>query len=249
MNHVARGGAARALAPVAANQSEAEKKAHQIAEIDRLCVAPVRRAREAWFGTKSDSFSIALAARNARWDAAAFVANNPPERCAKQREYLEANLAQIVSREQAEQVLTTMKAACSAKPSRNQSGVIIGRLIDSFPNARPHSAVTYRENLVHLCEVDGYSPAVVALACDAIMRDPSNEFLPAPAVFLAACKKQHDELRTVHRHAWMTLEGRVALETSLAEMTAAETGNHPALPMPLDPTMIPPLAPERSAFV
>lgn len=236
--------------PVAANQSESQKKAQQIAEIDRLCVAPVRQARAAWF-KDTGGFREAIRARdNTRgFVAEKFVAEVPEERRQSQREHWQTSLAKIMPRREAEAVVRTMQAAWKGEPSRNRSGIIIGRLIDSFPNARPHSPATYRENLVHLCEVDGYSAAVVALACDRIMRDPAHEFLPAPAAFIAACKQEFDDLQSTHRHAYMTLEGRNCLETALAELDAAEVGAVPALPVPLGDDLKPPPAPVRSAFV
>lgn len=235
--------------PAAANQTEAQRKAHQISEIDRICVAPVRRARATWSGAGSDSFRTALGAReNRSFDAARFVSDNDAQRRLRQRQSWEGGLERIMPRAEVEGVIRAVQTAWSAKPDRNRSGVIIGRMIDSFPNARPHNPATYRENLVHLCEVDGYSPAVVALACDRIMRDEKHEFLPAPAVFLAACKQEFDELRNMHRHAHITLEGRNHLETALAKLNAAEEGTEPALPVPIDNDLQPPAETIRSAI-
>lgn len=237
-------------APIAANETESQKRAHQIAEIDRLCVAPVRQARAAWF-KDTEGFREAIRARDKtrNFVAEKFVAEVSEERRQSQREYWQASLAKIMPRRDAEAVVRTMQAAWNGRPSRNRSGVIIARMIDSFPNARPHSPATYRENLVHLCHVDGYSAAVVALACDRIMRDPAHEFLPAPAAFIAACKQEFDDLQSTHRHAYMTLEGRNCLETALAQLDGAEAGTAPVLPMPVGDDLKPPPAPVRSAFV
>lgn len=69
--------------------------------------------------------------------------------------------------------------------SKDKAVLIIGLMIDAFPNARPHEPQAFIESLVHQMEAIGFSPFVVAKACNEIVR--KAKFLPAVSEVLEAC--------------------------------------------------------------
>ena len=80
----------------------------------------------------------------------------------------------------------------TAGPDRQRASLIVGLMIDAFPNARPHSPETYQETLVWELGAGGYPVAAVARACREIVK--TKPFLPAIAEVLEEAEKANAHL-------------------------------------------------------
>lgn len=69
----------------------------------------------------------------------------------------------------------------------------VGLMINSFPNARPHSPESYQEALVDQLEATGLGPAPIAKACNDLVR--KSTFVPTAAEVVAAANDAQSALR------------------------------------------------------
>lgn len=165
------------------------------------------------------------------------------------RERLLGFIRRLPSRSDLEMTCRLSKAAIETKPKRDHLGLCIGRLVDSFPNARAHQPDMYRENLVHLAGRDGHSAQVVAEACDDLMRAEGQTFLPAPSEFLEACSKAAKSIEMGWRVDWKALDALIGAEHELAALPPADDVATFLAPADVDESLAPPPEPQRSAFV
>lgn len=91
--------------------------------------------------------------------------------------------------------------------------VIVGFMIDSFPNARPHEPVTYTETLVHELGVAKLPPAAVALACNEIIKTAT--FLPAVGEVLTKAEEFKKGLESKERLTDRTLNAIAYCEDAI----------------------------------
>lgn len=138
---------------------------------------------------------------------------------------------------QAEALLDRVNAAFEQGFHEAQVRVIIGLMVDAFPNARPHSPEAYVETLVHELSHQGVTTAAIAKGCNAITL--SAKFLPGASEVLEKVKASAGVLahirRTLRRYAeWSetTAQAVVWLSTqALWDRTAGERlefeGNDP----------------------
>lgn len=82
--------------------------------------------------------------------------------------------------------------ARSAKYNPAQTRIIVGLMVNSFPNARPHSPESYLEAVIDQLEAAGLSPTAAAQGCEAVK--VSSHFLPSIAEVVEACRKADAEL-------------------------------------------------------
>lgn len=103
--------------------------------------------------------------------------------------------------------------------------MIVALMVDSFPNARPHSPETYIEALVQQIEADEYSSAVVANACDAVVR--KSTFLPSVSEVLEKCEaaeREADNLIHLARLARAVIQERAVFLDELEHWAADRWG-------------------------
>lgn len=84
-------------------------------------------------------------------------------------------------------ITSALNGGTLAEPDSKKTRVLVGLMVDAFPNARPHDPVTYTETLVSELLSSGYSgkeqrtlepypPMLVAMACSETIRTAT--FLP-----------------------------------------------------------------------
>ncbi|ASE39122.1 hypothetical protein [Brevundimonas vesicularis] len=134
-------------------------------------------------------------------------------------------------------ILDRVEAAFEQGFHEAQVRVIIGLMVDAFPNARPHSPEAYVETLIHELSHQGATTAAIAKGCNAITL--TAKFLPAASEVLEKVKSCAGVLahirRTLMRYTeWSatTAEAVVWLQTqALWDRTAGERlefeGNDP----------------------
>lgn len=107
-----------------------------------------------------------------------------------QRESAISYLAEHTERQpdlqKAEALLDRVEGAFDQGFNEAQVRVIIGLMVDAFPNARPHSPEAYVETLVHELSHQGVATAAIAKGCNAITL--TCKFLPAAAEVLDKVK-------------------------------------------------------------
>ncbi len=87
--------------------------------------------------------------------------------------------------ERLESVYRDYVKALTDPPAPDMARIVVGLMIDAFPNARPHQPETYFETLLHELGNSTYSPQFVAVGCAELVR--SNTFLPTVAEVLSSC--------------------------------------------------------------
>jgi len=93
---------------------------------------------------------------------------------------IQERLAELPAPEQLADAAQCIVRIATAPPNQNQTRLLVGLMVDSYPNGRPHAPDVYTEALILAAE--GVPPTVVALACHEIVR--TCKFLPAPAEFI-----------------------------------------------------------------
>jgi hypothetical protein len=114
-------------------------------------------------------------------------------RLAVRRQEIATCLTNLPPRERLEAMRQEMAAVARGPFNPDTTRAIIGLLVDSYPNARPHSPETYFEVLAHEIGVSGYSPHVVATGCAELVR--SSVFLPSVAEVLSRCGRESERAK------------------------------------------------------
>ncbi len=104
--------------------------------------------------------------------------------------------------------------ALDAAPDSNKSRMMIGLLLAAYPNGRPSDFNTYADTLLHDVLSMGFSPHVIAHACQSIRREV--KFLPSVAEVVAACTKARGEIASAHRLATILRERLIAAREAVA---------------------------------
>lgn len=98
---------------------------------------------------------------------------------------------------EAEALLDRVDAAFDQGFAEAQVRVIIGLMVDAFPNARPHSPEAYVETLVHELSHQGTATAAIAKGCNAITL--TSKFVPAASEVLEKVKTSAGVLAHIRR--------------------------------------------------
>lgn len=85
----------------------------------------------------------------------------------------------------------------SATPNVAVTQLLLGMMLDAFPNAGREAREGYFATLVHELVSDGYGPSVVAVACRHLRR--SAKFLPTVSEVLAQCTEAQEHLASAKR--------------------------------------------------
>lgn len=85
-----------------------------------------------------------------------------------------------------------MDAAANGPPLPAATRLIIGTMVASFPNVRPHSPETYLEALIEALDHTGLPPAAIAKTCNEIYL--TSTFAPTGAEVLEKAKEVHATL-------------------------------------------------------
>ena len=111
--------------------------------------------------------------------------------------YLSEHTGRQPDLRQAEALLDRVEAACEQGFAEAQVRVIIGLMVDAFPNARPHSPEAYVETLVHELSHQGVATAAIAKGCNAVTL--TSKFLPAASEVLEKVKTSAGVLAHIRR--------------------------------------------------
>ncbi len=108
------------------------------------------------------------------------------------------------------------------KPQANpaQNRLIVGVLIDSFPNARPHDPETYLEALVAELAAGEYPAMAVAKACNMLVR--SSKFVPSVAEVVQTVERVVAFLERVTHAYERHLDQRKVYEATIAWLREAQ---------------------------
>lgn len=85
------------------------------------------------------------------------------------------------------------------EPNPAATAVLLGLLLESFPNAGKETRQTYFATLAHEVNRDGFSPPVVAVAARKIRR--AARFLPTVSEVIEACEDVRAEIITGLKYA------------------------------------------------
>jgi hypothetical protein len=178
----------RSLVPAEpAKPSRARTIATTMQDIDRQMIGPMNvwsdleTAFPAWFNAFIRVRDVAAGNRlsvndllNHRWG---------PRLCRD----LEAAEAALPSAQALEKAHAVVEGVLQTPVDPRRTRVMIGLMVDGFPNARPHNPEAYLETLVHEVVETGTRPHVVAVACRTVTR--TAKWLPTPSEFLEVCGK------------------------------------------------------------
>lgn len=128
-----------------------------------------------------------------------------------------------------------MDAAANGSPLPAATRLIIGTMVASFPNVRPHSPETYLEALIEALDHTGLPPAAIAKTCNEIYL--TSTFAPTGAEVLEKAKEVHATLsfrvKQIDRYAeimdW-AVKVRSWLET--VPLLAPDRSNAARAPLP-----------------
>lgn len=99
-------------------------------------------------------------------------------------------------------------------PDRNATMLLVGMMLDAFPNSGREPRDGYYATVVHEIIADGYGPSVVATACREVRR--ASRFLPTVSEMLEAC----DIARTAVRRGTDTIALALTRSREAAALTA-----------------------------
>jgi hypothetical protein len=94
--------------------------------------------------------------------------------------------------------------ALAGPADRGACMVLIGLMVAAYPSGRPADLDAYLETLVHDALAMGFTPYVVASACQTLRR--TCRFLPSCAEFVEACGKAKDNIERSKRSTEFVLE-------------------------------------------
>lgn len=107
-------------------------------------------------------------------------------------------LSAAIDRQPKRSELATLRegahAAWSAKYAAAPTRLVVGLMINAYPNARPHSPESYQEAVVDQVAATGLGPAPIAKACNSLVR--TSAFVPSPAEVVAAVLEAQSSLRS-----------------------------------------------------
>jgi hypothetical protein len=108
--------------------------------------------------------------------------------------------------------ISEVEIAATAKPEPRASIIMVGMLVDAFPNSR--ASGSFIDAATHDAVSMGFTPYEIAAACQAIRR--TSKFLPSISEFLDACGKARDNFKSAlymaERLASCIERARVAIE-------------------------------------
>lgn len=87
--------------------------------------------------------------------------------------------------------------ASAAKYAPAPTRLIIGLMINAYPNARPHSPESYQESVVDQVMATGFGPVPIAKACNGLVR--TSNFVPSPSEVVAAAESAQEGLLSFTR--------------------------------------------------
>jgi hypothetical protein len=88
--------------------------------------------------------------------------------------------------------ISELETAATAQPEPRASIVMVGMLVDAFPNSR--ASGSFIDSATHDAAAMGFTPYDIAAACRAIRR--TSKFLPSISEFLDACAKARNTVNT-----------------------------------------------------
>jgi hypothetical protein len=200
--------------------SAAAAKARKVAETLRKAHDVLLEPQRRWAQLDQDFpgwFKAHCAGRDMRFTAEHLAAGEY-HRAARARagEYLEAvPTSGLLSR-----VGGIFATAVEMHIDAVQSRLLLGLMIDGFPNARPHDPATYLETAVHEVTVRRYSPSAVAAARQDIMA--SCKFLPTVSEVLSVCEEAQKSLETYRKLLEQAVDTRHQIEDAITGASAME---------------------------
>lgn len=108
--------------------------------------------------------------------------------------------------------ISELDIAATAQPEPRASIIMVGMLVDAFPNSR--ASGSFIDAATHDAVSMGFTPYEIAAACQAIRR--TSKFLPSISEFLDACAKARDTIKAAlylaEKLAGRIERARVAIE-------------------------------------
>lgn len=217
---------AQAPEAVRSPASKAEKVAITLRRINERLIAPRLQIRETVSG------EVGTRAR-------AIAGSSPPNRkdllkddvwAEQRRGWIKGDLAIIPSLDTLRPLLDFAEQAFNQPADRAQNRLLIGLMVDAYPNARPHSPETYFEALAHEIGESGYAPVVVACALRGIVREKT--FAPSIAEVLGACEMEAMHQGFDARSLATEVKAREWLDEAAPIIAAYEAGERFAPPPP-----------------
>lgn len=150
-------------------------------------------------------------------------------------EHAEKALSLIPPTDELASALKVIEPACEAAADATKIRALIGLMIDSFPNAAPHSPEVYMEGLVHRAVDAKWPPSAVAQACDELAT--TMKFPPAPVEFIAACEASLKYLKMRRTVLSEALAVRQKIETAYNAARATLTDTEAGGLWPYEPVM------------
>lgn len=221
----------RAVAPTAARKptTKAEQVAGGLRQIHENLIAPRLRVADAIKGNWASLAREIATSKLVRRDWFLLAGTVGDARRAQAR----SDLATLPSREVLQPLHEFAAMTFEAPPNRAQTRLLVGLMLDSYPNARPHAPETYFEALAHELDASGYAPVAIACALREIVR--KKAFVPAIAEVLEACEAEASKLR-FHANALANgLKARMWLEEASAVCAAYEAGERYTPPAKTSP--------------
>lgn len=87
--------------------------------------------------------------------------------------------------------------ASTAKYAPAPTRLVVGLMINAYPNARPHSPESYQEAVVDQVMATGFGPVPIAKACNGLVR--TSNFVPSPSEVVAAAESAQEGLLSFTR--------------------------------------------------
>jgi len=100
-----------------------------------------------------------------------------------------------------EAFITDLTEAVEGRPDANASRVFIGLMVVGYPSGRPADMDGYLETLLYYAGSQGFSPQVVAAACQKL--SISAKFMPSCAEFVTAAIEAREGFDSTRRSALM----------------------------------------------
>ena len=185
----------------------------------RECADLFRRGGGAWF-------KVALEASRTPPRRQELLRDDECGRSARER--LARDLRMVPTVETLEGISSRLGALLEEAPDRAQVRLLVGLLIDAFPNARPHSPEAFFETLALQIELDGHAPTIVAGASQELLR--TKTFLPSIAEVLEACDRERQRQLANVSALVRAAAGRRALDQAAEALTAFDAGERYAPP-------------------
>jgi hypothetical protein len=151
-----------------------------------------------------------IGGRDIAWDLAARTS----ELRARARRRVDWLLFVLPPPQELDRLRQPISELLEARPHVGQVRLLLGLMIDRYPNGRPPNLPVYLEGLVDQVLAAGYPPAVVAAACDRWVA--TQKWLPTASELVDACKAQAWALKA----ALDALDRAAKLRTRILEAVA-----------------------------